>query len=68
MEIGDRVKQKRQENGLTQEMLSLKCGWEGSGTRISNYELNIRTPKLKDIEKLAKALNVTPQWLTFGDD
>lgn len=67
MEIGDRIKQKRVELGLSQEELGLKCGWENAKARISNYELNLRTPKIKDLINIAKALNVTPKWLTFGD-
>ena len=68
MSIGTRIRQKRFEIGITQEKLALKCGWESARGRISNYELDLHTPKLKDIQKLAKALNVEPQWLIFGND
>lgn len=68
MNIGDRIKQKRLEIGLSQEALGLKCGWENARARVSSYERNIHTPKLKDIQRLAKAINVSAKWLTFGDD
>lgn len=67
MTVGKRIKQKRKEKGMTQQMLAELCGWD-SKTRVSNYELDLHEPKLADLKKLAKVLKVKAGWLAFGDE
>ena len=44
--------------------LALRCDWENQG-RVNNYEKNRREPTLKDIEKIAKVLQTSPEWLAY---
>jgi len=67
MRIGDRIKQEREKQGLSQPGLAALCGWSGAG-RISNYERNTREPTAEDLKKIANALNVKPESITFGVD
>ena len=66
IEVGLRLKQLREEKGLSQRALAAKCGWGPS--RISNYESGIRSISLDDAETISKALNVSPKALLFGDN
>lgn len=67
--LGQRIKAKRLELGLTQRDLALRLGWkvpveEGYGSpRISHYENDSRSPRTKDLSALAEALGVTVPWL-----
>ncbi|TDX29134.1 phage repressor protein [Modicisalibacter xianhensis] len=63
--IGDRIRKARKRMGLTQPELTAACGWDSQG-RISNYERDLREPKRPDLEKLAKALDVSVEWLWSG--
>ncbi|MCR9546326.1 helix-turn-helix transcriptional regulator [Vibrio antiquarius] len=65
IEIGLRLKQFREEKGLSQRALATKCGWGPS--RISNYESGIRSISLDDAETISNALNISPKTLLFGD-
>lgn len=66
MSFPKRLKETRIKAGLSQENLAIACEWEGRA-RISNYENGTRSPRPKDVEKLAKVLKVSPQWLQFGE-
>lgn len=50
------IKEVRQSKGLTQVELATKAGL--SAATITNYENGKRSPKLKDLEKIAKALGL----------
>ncbi|MHB0775400.1 LexA family protein [Halomonas sp. WWR20] len=65
--IGDRIRKARKRMGLTQPELTAACGWDSQG-RISNYERDLREPKRTDLEKLAKALDVSMEWLWSGKE
>jgi len=54
--LGKKIKQLRLDADLTQERLGEVTGLDR--TYISGIERGIRNPSLKNIEKLAKALNV----------
>jgi len=56
--IGDRIRRERERRGWSQPRLARACGWE-SQSRISQYETGEREPKLADLEKVAKALDLT---------
>lgn len=58
MTVGERIKARRTEIGLTQKELGEKCGMIDS--QIRTYELGAFNPKIENIEKIAKALNVSP--------
>lgn len=56
--IGTLIKEARERAGLTQPQLASLCGWDSQG-RVSNYEKDIRQPKIEDIKKLALVLKVS---------
>lgn len=59
--IGERIKQRRLELGLTQEELANKVGYK-SRTSINKIELSRSLP-LKKIEIMANALETSPAYL-----
>ena len=54
--LGQRIRQKRLENGLTQKQLGALCGILEPAIRT--YELNKQNPKIETLTKIANALNV----------
>lgn len=67
MSIADRIRIRRNQLGISQEVLASRCGWEGQ-SRISGYETGARVPPLKVIKILEKALEVPPGYLTLDDE
>lgn len=65
VEVGLRLKQIRENSGLSQRALATKCGWGPS--RISNYESGIRSISLDDAEIISNALSISPKTLLFGE-
>ena len=65
--IGNRIKQARLEKGMTQQELADACGYEHRST-ISKIERDAHDTTLPTIEKIAKALDVDPDYLVFGND
>lgn len=63
--IGERIKVRRKELDLTLRDVAKRA--ETSASYVSDLELNKKTPSMKNIEKLARALNVTIAWL-LGED
>ncbi len=67
MEMGERIRKLRKENGLTQTELAEKV--QTTKQNIYKYEKGIITNIPPDkIEALAEALNTTPAYLTGWDD
>lgn len=60
--IGQRIKERREELGITQEFLAKSIGVGQSS--IGNYESGIRLPK--NIHKIADVLKVKISWLESG--
>jgi transcriptional regulator with XRE-family HTH domain len=61
--VGDRIRQRRLELGVSQRELA--C--EGvSYAYISRLEANARTPSIKALRKLAPKLDVSVHWLESG--
>lgn len=60
---GKLIKEARKNKGLTQKQLAEKAGL--AVVTIQQYERNLREPRLKNIIKIANALNVSPESL-FG--
>lgn len=62
--IGDRLREARQEAGLSQRDLSFPgCTF----VYICRIENGQRTPSLQVIEQLAQSLNVSARWLAKGE-
>lgn len=61
MTVGDRIKQRRLELGLSQEELAKKVGYK-SRSSINKIELARDLP-LRKVELMAKALDTTPGYL-----
>ncbi len=65
MNLGNRIKQLRKKQNLSQTELAELCGWDSPG-RVANYENSSREPTINDIIKIAKALKSDPSFLIFG--
>ena len=65
MTIGDRIRQARIENGMTQKDLAEKLGV--SYQNISQYERGVKQPKMETIEKIANALGADAYYIRTGD-
>ncbi|MCL2139497.1 MAG: helix-turn-helix domain-containing protein [Treponema sp.] len=63
----ERVNSQIKRAGITQEKLSRQCGFNDP-RRIQNLSGGGRLPKLMELEKIAKALGVTVEWLITGKD
>ena len=59
--LGIRIKQLRKEKGISQEELAFKAGLHR--TYLSDIERGTRNVSIRNIEKIAKALGVTPSKL-----
>ena len=66
MTIGERIKLRREELGLTQEELAKKVGYK-SRSSINKIELSRDLP-LNKISLMAKALETTPSYLVGWSD
>lgn len=66
MTIGERIKSRRIELGLSQEELALKCGYK-SRSSVNKIELARDLP-LHKVTLFAKALDVTPAYLMGWTD
>ncbi|MGV2880662.1 helix-turn-helix domain-containing protein [Pantoea vagans] len=64
--IGERIKLKREELGLSQADLAKLCGWP-TASRLGNYESGSRRVSAEDATLLAEILKVTPAYLLFGE-
>ena len=60
--IGERIKQRRKELGLSQEELAVKLGYK-SRSSINKIELNWRNLTQSKIKEIADALDTTPAWI-----
>lgn len=64
MSIGDRIKKARKSVPMTQEQLAEKL--EVSYQVVSQYERNLRNPKIDTLQKIASALDCDINWLRNG--
>lgn len=65
--IGNNIKSRRKELGLTQEELQKKMGYKDR-TSIAKIELGMRDVPLNKVKKFASALDCTPQYLLGFED
>lgn len=63
--LGDRIKQRRKELGLSQSGLADKVGI--SYAQIGRYETKDAQPPAKTLTAIADALNVSPDFLIYGN-
>lgn len=66
MTIGERMKERRIELGLSQEELAKKAGYK-SRSSIQKLESSRNLPLVK-VEKMAKALNCSPAYIMGWED
>lgn len=66
MTIGERMKERRVELGLSQEELAKKAGYK-SRSSIQKLESSRNLPLVK-VEKMAKALNCSPAYIMGWED
>lgn len=72
--IGARIRQARERRGWTQNVLSTRsrlCDSEHKGisrTVIVGYEAGTHKPGAREIKLLCEALQITPNWLLFGQE
>lgn len=64
--FGERVKEARLQRGLSQQDLADAIGMKSRST-INKIELGTRNTKIETAKKIARALNVDPDYLVFGD-
>ena len=67
MNIGNRIKNRRIELGMTQQELAVKIGFK-TRSHISLLEQGDRNIPISKIEKLANALEVSPEYLMGWED
>ena len=65
MSIGDRIKLRRNELGITQEALAKQVG--KSQSAVGNWESNQNKPSRKMVKELAEKLSIAAEWLEFGE-
>lgn len=65
MNVGEKIRKYRTEQGLLQKDLAKKCRMSESAIR--NYELGNRTPKPHHLEVIADALDISPYALLDPD-
>lgn len=68
LKIHDRLKQLREEKGLTQTQLSIELKGKISKSAISLWELNKRIPNLEAAAILAQFFGVTIDYLAGLED
>lgn len=67
MTIGERIKKRREELGLSQETLAERLGYK-SKSSINKIELNQRDLPQSKIKMIADALGVTPDYIMGWDE
>lgn len=60
--IATNIKRARKRAGLSQGRLSELCGWGGGHSRVSGYESGTSEPSANDVERMAKAVGISPLW------
>lgn len=65
-ELGQRLSEARAAAGLSLSELARRSGVTRQA--ISNIEMGLADPTTETVQRLARALSVSPAWLAFGDD
>ncbi|HHA2246065.1 helix-turn-helix domain-containing protein [Enterobacter ludwigii] len=64
--LGQRIRQRRKQIGLSQNKLSKAAGVSDSS--ISLWESDTTAPRGENLHKLAVILQCSPTWILFGDE
>ena len=67
MKIGDRIKQRRIDLGMSQEELAKKVGYKDRST-VSYIEKNGENLPMPKVREIAAALQTSPAWLMGWDE
>lgn len=67
MTIGQRIKNRREELGLSQDELAKKLGYK-SRTSINKLELGQRKIQMPKVKLIAEALSTTPEYIMGWED
>jgi transcriptional regulator with XRE-family HTH domain len=67
MRMGEIIRQRRIELGLSQEELAVRCGFKSKST-ISKMESGQRTTKQKNLLQVARALDLDPALLVAPEE
>lgn len=67
MTIGDRIKARREELGMTQLELALKIGYKNKSS-VNKIETGVQNLKQSKIKEIADALQTTPAYIMGWDD
>ena len=67
MTVGERLKQRRLELGMTQDELAARVGYSHRSS-INKIELDLARISQDKIQALAKALGVTPDYFFYGSN
>jgi putative transcriptional regulator len=54
----NKIRELREQAGITQRELALACGWGAKQSRISNYELGLRSPTINEGREIVAGLIV----------
>jgi len=65
--VGDRIRERREELGMTQLELAKRLGYKTKST-ITKIETNINSPTMPMVAKFAEALMVKPSYLMGWED
>lgn len=66
--IGEKIREIRVSKGLTQDALGKKCEPQMADSAIRRYENDRAFPKIETIQRIAKALEVSYNYLITGTD
>lgn len=66
MELGDRIRKLRKELGMSQAELAKKIGMHPR--QLPRYEIGTGKPSIDTLKKLARYLEVSSDYLLFGED
>ena len=64
--LGQRIRERRKQVGLSQNGLSKAAGVSGSS--ISLWESDHTAPRGQNLHRLAEVLQCSPTWILFGDE
>ena len=67
MEIGERIKARREELGMTQDELARAVGYKWRSS-INKIEVNAQHLPQRKIEEIARALKTTPSYIMGWED
>lgn len=62
--VGGRIEAARKARDMTQQQLSAQLGV--SRGAVGQWEINATSPAIAKMEEVAKILDVTPEWLSYG--